>query len=501
MTSNGSIQTKTNVLIIYTGGTIGMTPKDADNPASPLTPAPLDELLQYAPRLERIQSQIEIHYEAAFDTPLDSSNVAPLHWVEMARIIAKNYDKYDGFVILHGTDTMAFTASGLAFILNNLSKPVVITGSQLPISAIRTDAVQNLVSAIYLAGYKAFGIPPIPEVILCFSDRILRGCRATKVSTIDYIGFDSPNFPPLGSIGKQIKINEKLIRPMPEDGQNFFISEELAWEVMQKAEVLNIGLFPGFKASQLETMLNLPNVKGVVLRTFGAGNAPGDPEFLQAIDSAIHGESECLILSVTQCRKGMVEMGRYAASSGLLESGVLSGLDMTEEAAMAKLYWTLGTQLEGGRSEQLQISQRGEQSQNLFNLSYGKGGSEGQPVDIFRATKIPDYRLDWRKISRAVVRLCGVRIAGASIGDTITVRIFMNKPAATAKTPRDNERCVAELQAEWDGEALNFIQEIASRKTKTVISQGKIILSVVPQDGVKIWFDGLYLALFAEADY
>ena len=355
-----NVKDKTKVLLIYTGGTIGMAPRDPENPASPLVPKPLEELRQYAPQLNLMEQRkaLEIRYTVAFDPPLDSSDITPSHWVGMAQIIRDNYGDFDGFVILHGTDTMAYTSSALAFILNNLSKPVVITGSQLPISHERTDAVQNLVNSVQLAGYKAFGLPRVPEVILCFGNKILRGCRATKVSNDDFVSFDSPNFPSLGSIGERIKINQNLVWSGPDDTEDFYVNEEQASDIVKRANILDIGLWPGFKASELEAMINLPNVQGVVLRTFGAGNTPNDPEFLNVIESAVNRENPCVILNVTQCPKGMVKMGQYKSSSELLERGVVSGMDMTKEAAMAKLYWTLATQMESGMQVKAMLRQQ-----------------------------------------------------------------------------------------------------------------------------------------------
>ncbi|UCH09325.1 MAG: asparaginase, partial [Fidelibacterota bacterium] len=365
---------------------------------------------------------------------------------------------------------------------------------------VRTDAVQNLVAAIHIAGYKAVDLPCIPEVVLCFADKVLRGCRVTKISTHDWAGFDSPNFPPLGTIGEHIKINTKLIWEGPKEGKDFFINEEIATEVMRKIEVLELGLFPGFKASQLKTILGLPNVKGVVLRTFGNGNAPGNPQFLQVIDDAINGPDPCTILSVTKCPKGMVEMGMYAASIALLERGVISGLDMTGEAAMAKLFWTLGTQTGPGIAAQLQINQRGEQSENLFDLHYGTGGSKDEPVDRFTGSIAPDSRLLRPKLSRSVVRLSGAGFSGIEYGHVARVRIFMNHPDASSTTPADDPRCVAEFIHLWEGEPATLIQDI-TEKTTAVMDQGNISLTVVPLDGVKVWFKGLYLALFSEAAF
>ncbi|HEY4261351.1 MAG TPA: asparaginase, partial [Schlesneria sp.] len=186
---------RAKVFVLYTGGTIGMAPKERDRPGSPLEPKPLAELLKYVPAMGN--TDIELGYES-FDKPLDSSDLGPNHWIEIAERIEAVYDQYNGFVILHGTDTLSYTASALAFMFQSLRKPVVVTGSQLPISDARTDAVMNLVNAIYIAGWMATGLPCIPEVVVVFADKVLRGCRTRKVSSKSWAGFDSPNFPPLG---------------------------------------------------------------------------------------------------------------------------------------------------------------------------------------------------------------------------------------------------------------------------------------------------------------
>ncbi len=477
-----------------------MANRDPGNPASPLEPKSLNELLKYAPTLKGLKT-IKLEKITAFDPPLDSSDVEPVHIMKMARIIRDNYDNYDGFVILHGTDTMAYTSSMLAFILNNLSKPVVITGAQLPVSDVRTDAVQNLVSAVSVAGYKAFDLPRIPEVVLCFSDKILRGCRATKASTDDYAGFDSPNYPQLGTIGKHIKINKKLVRGGPPEGSRFFINEELSDEVLENITVMSLSLWPGLKSTQLAAMLTLPNVNGIVLRTYGAGNIPNNLELQRLIEDSICCDAPRIILNVTQCAKGKVEMGRYASSSSLLECGVISGLDMTVEAALAKLYWALGTQHGEGIVKQLQLSQRGEQSENLFDLRYGGGGDENEPLASYSNSTIPSRSLEINALKRAVVRISDADFEGVSIGEVVKVRIFMNHPTATANTPVSDPRCVTELVTTWEGKPTTLIQEIALESAKTVIGEGEIKLTVVPLDGVKMWFKGLYLALFSETAY
>ncbi len=477
------------IFVLYTGGTIGMAPMDKDNEASPLQPKGLNELLGYMPNVARLKS-VTFTYES-FERPLDSSDVKPGDWIRMAKMIHDNYDGHDGFIILHGTDTMAYTASGLSFIFENLAKPVVITGSQLPISAVRTDAVLNFTNAIYLAAYKTYDLPLIAEVVICFADKILRGCRATKVSTNEWAGFDSPNYPPLGTIGEHIEIRPDLLMALPGPDKKLIINTELVEDVM------NIGIFPGVKAGQFRKLLvDNDAIEGVVMNTFGAGNAPGDEEFLGVIDDAA--KQGRLILNITQCLKGMVEMGLYAASSGLLERGVVSGLDMTSEAALAKLMWTLGTQFGEGRITQLQISQRGEQSQNLFDLRYG-GLDRTEAKDLFTGSATPDGRLNRERLSRAVIRISSLGLDNVEIGSKVVLNAFMNMPRVRNETPSSEDRCVATFEIIWRGVQETQIKVVTDR-VRHVIGSGQIILSLVsPDPDVRFYYQGLYLALFSAA--
>lgn len=481
---------KPKVLIVYTGGTIGMAPSEPGNSASPLTPQPFDELERYAPALLELAKRVDLQEVSPFDPPLDSSNVTSDHWVTMARTIQGAYDDHDGFVILHGTDTLAYTASALAFMFRNLAKPVVVTGSQLPISDIRTDATGNLISAIHLAGYRAFDLPRIPEVVVCFGDVVLRGCRATKSSASQFDGFESPNFPPLGTIGEHIVVHEELLMPAPPDSAELILQTDLVTDVM------SVVVFPGIRGDHLERAILAPDVQGVIIHTFGTGNAPTRPDLLDVVERAV--ESGRTVLNVSQCQQGTVEMGLYEAGSALLEKGVVSGLDMTAEAALTKLMWTLGTQYGSGIASQLRINQRGEQSENLFELTYSEA-TAGQVANRHIASEMPDGRLQRDRLSKAHVRLVDVGVVGAEIGDTVRLNLFANKPRATYRTPTTDSMCLGTIEFVWTGEPRFLVADV-TRALKPVIRKGEIPLSVVSAEpGVRFHFSGLYLSLFSKS--
>lgn len=465
-----------------------MAPSDPDDPDSPLVAQSLEEMLAFVPGLS-YDRRFRFRYES-IEKPLDSSNVGPDNWIEMAKIIERSYDDYDGFIILHGTDTMAYTSSALAFMFENLSKPVVLTGSQIPISGIRTDGVMNFVNSVYVAGYKVSGLPCIPEVVIVFGDRIIRGCRARKVSAASWAGFDSPNFPHLGHIGERIRVAATLLRPMPDAGRQFSVNTSL------DTRVLDIGLTPGFRPAQLRHILSIPDIHAVLLRTFGTGNAPDGSEFLDTISSLTR-EGKT-VLNVTQCLEGTVEMGLYAASSGLLERGVISALDMTPEAALTKLMWTLGTKVGDQVGIQMQVNQRGEQSENLFDLRFGEAGGPSRPVRRFVHYVIPDRRLNVSKLNKAVVRVSALEV-DCEVGSEFGIRIFMNMPSASGDDPSQHPRCIAALNLVWDGQPITVARVIDEVQAKSLIGDGDITLTVVATGQTHFRFRGLFLAVFSNA--
>ena len=312
------------ILIINTGGTIGMVNSDETNINSPLRPAKnWFEVAKNHPILEKFPTDY-----CQLPLLIDSSDMNPSIWIDIVTIIKENYYKYRGFVILHGTDTMAYTASALSFMLKNLDKPVVITGSQVPLATPRSDALQNLITSIQIAGNRIYGIKNIPEVLICFRDELLRGNRARKIDATNYFGFSSPNYNALGEIGCEIKINDKKILDMPKD--EFYIDTTL------NSNVIIVEIFPGLNPLYIKTLVDShPEIKGIILKTYGNGNAPTSLNFLSVIKELI--DSGVSIVNISQCATGAVKMGLYEASNELKEFGVIIGKSMTPEAAITKL--------------------------------------------------------------------------------------------------------------------------------------------------------------------
>lgn len=333
---------KKRVYIAYTGGTIGMR-----KTLQGYEPAPgfLAEAMRGMPELgDPSMPEYEIH---EYDPLLDSSNMMPSDWVKIADDIARHYHDYDGFVVLHGTDTMAYTSSALTFMLQGLHKPVILTGSQIPLCEIRNDARSNLITSLLIASsYR------IPEVCLLFGSRLLRGSRAVKVSADAFDAFESPNFPPLGTIGIEIEINWSVVLRPPE-------AEEFTVHGLSEPVVGALRLFPGISAHVVRNMLQ-PPLQGLVLEAFGVGNAPDrNRELLAALEEA--SSRGVVIVDTTQCLEGSVDLEGYATGSALARAGVISGRDMTAEAALAKLFYLFSRGLPADQVRRMvQFSLRGE---------------------------------------------------------------------------------------------------------------------------------------------
>lgn len=317
---------RAKILLVYTGGTIGMI-RDFDT--GMLRPFNFDQLLNRIPELTHLDCEIRT---VSFEKPIDSSNMNLRHWVQIADVIEQYYEEMDGFVVLHGSDTMSYTASALSFMLENLAKPVIFTGSQLPIGDLRTDAKENLITSIQIATLRKGSLPLIREVCLYFEYKLYRANRTTKINAEHFEAFASMNYPPLVESGVHLRVNaELLFRPK---GRKFQVHRNM------DNRVCLVKLFPGITAEALKGVLLAEGIRAVVLETYGAGNAPTDPWFTELLKQAVRQGKK--IVNVTQCSGGGVIMGAYETSSQLKKIGLISGKNITTEAALAKLMYLLG---------------------------------------------------------------------------------------------------------------------------------------------------------------
>ena len=321
-------KTKASVLIVYTGGTIGM---EHDSSGS-LVALNFNQIVKRAPALKNLDLKLTV---ISFPQPVDSSNISIQDWKNLAYIIHENYNLYDGFVVLHGTDTMSFTASALSFMMQGLNKPIIFTGAQLPISAIRSDARPNLVTALEIAAAKQDGIPIVPEVCVYFDYQLMRGNRTYKKRSSQFAAFGCDNYPILAKAGISINYFRDVILKYPEGNQ-------LKYQDAFSPEIIVLKLFPSLKEDYMRHVLSIPGLQGVILESYGSGNAPTDQWFLDCLRETI--KKGILVYNVSQLTGGVVAHGRYETSKYLEEIGVISGKDITREAAITKLMFLLGSE-------------------------------------------------------------------------------------------------------------------------------------------------------------
>jgi len=380
------------VLIINTGGTIGMVNSEEGNPLSPLRPAQnWHEIAKEHPILDRFSTD---YYQ--FSPLIDSSDMNPEMWKKIAEVIAENYSKYRGFVVLHGTDTMAYTSSALSFMLKNLNKPVVFTGSQVPLQNSRSDALQNLITAIQIAGNEIYGVRMVPEVCVFFRDTLLRGNRVRKMDATNYFGFSTPNYPSLGEAGGDLRIRRN--RLLPAGKGEFYIDTDL------EERVILLEIFPGLKVEYIKNIFESnSDIRGVVIKTYGNGNAPTNDEFIEVMEYI--NSKGIVVVNITQCTTGTVKMGLYEASARLLDAGVVSGLDLTPEAALAKLMHLLGKIEDVELIKRLiQVDICGEQTLNHYDFDYRRAKSGKSCSFTFDIPKV----IASDDLVEAVIRIRGI---------------------------------------------------------------------------------------------
>jgi L-asparaginase len=495
------------VLVIYTGGTIGSRPRDPDDPESPQLVVPWAELKARTPELERLPYRVEA-YEGI--EPLDSCNVAPQQWKEMAECIHDNYADFNGFVVLHGTDTMVYTACALSFMLRELGKPVIITGAQRSaLVADRNDATQNMLTAIEIANPLASvpTLPTVPEVCIYFGGLLLRGNCAVKEDTVGYTAYRTPNLSPLGTAGDRIVINESLLRPMPAANRRFNIRTSL------DTNVLPLFISPGIQNTEIaQSQLKTPGLRAAVVLSFGSGNIPTDETFLDAFRFA-RANSEIILANVSQCPAGPVELGIYETSAALLEAGFVSASDITIEAAQCKLMALLGDPDAGIEDVErdFQLSLAGEQTTSLHVMQYPTQTRDArkrvridatEPMHRLRGVQVPGG-VNAAGVERALLRLRRGQVTGpqkeadtkpsrrvkqddgapAPLPDPVTFRIFLNM--ADGSSPDASNPSFGGEFRKWPMESEGLVVFDISAAFRSIAEAGERLALTLHVDSVQ----------------
>ena len=496
---------KGRVLVIYTGGTIGSAPRDQDDKESPEIVYPWKKLKPQVPKLRELKFPVDA---VSFDPPLDSSNVGPRHWKKMAEVISEHYESYTGFVIAHGTDTMVYTASALSFILQDLEKPVIVTGSQISaLRKVRNDAEQNLITALLIANWPNSRITCIPEVCIFFRDSLIRGNRCRKIDASGYTAFQSPNYPLLGIVGHEIEIREGAV--LKRGTANFQLQSEFS------TDVILVDIFPGFQDNfeLIERLIGNKSIRGIVLKTYGTGNIPTEPpDLLRALREAVQ-KRGVLVLNVTQCIHGDVQQGLYDTSAVLEDIGVISGQDMTPEAALCKLMNVIGNpDFEGNlpqMREELCQARAGEQCCSMYTTIIDSDPQSVKAADGEKGryrSRAVHINGEFRRnvLTRALIRFVDATIEGT---EKLSLKIFLNLPAGG--DPSRHEANLAgyyKKSRDPKGQEQTFTFDLV-HTLRQVLSTANLTVTVyvfpdkgVGDDGVLTW-QQLGVTLFADEQH
>lgn len=466
------------ILIINTGGTIGMVHSESGNPNSPLRPAnSWSEIANEHPLLKRFDTDY-----CQIEELIDSSDCNFHVWVEIAKIIEEKYSKYIGFVILHGTDTMAYTASALSFILKNLSKPIVLTGSQVPLQKPRSDALQNLITSIMIAGNEQYGIKLVPEVSIFFRDTLLRGNRSRKLDASNYFGFSSPNFSPLAEVGGELTVVKDRI--LKKSNKEFYIDPTF------NNNVIIIEVFPGLKPSYIKNMIDYnPDLKGVILKTFGNGNAPTNKEFLDVINYM--NSKNIIVVDITQCPRGFVKMGLYEASAKMVDAGVVGGADLTPEAAITKLMYLLGKTLSTQEiKDAMKIDIAGEQTINQYDWEFANNSKKS---DNFHFSINVPQNANKQDILKSVVRVTNIQ-SDLNDDENIGIQILVqgDKEYDSVSRTNFNKKVIRNNSNIFNDVHLNFNNSI-----KAILKESSSI-EITLKSSKEICWSKLSFTLFTE---
>jgi L-asparaginase len=497
------------VCVLYTGGSVGMVPKDPEDEKSPLITKDVMNITQYLQRITDLP--FDIHFWETPD-PLDSSNIQPEDWVTIARIVQRLFPYYQGFVVLHGTDTMTYTASALSFLFRDLSKPVLLTGAERPIAQLLTDAVANIMNALQLAAPQAVAKPVVPEVCIYFGGKLIRGNRAKKVHSLAFAGFDSPNCELLGTVEDKIDIHTAVVRPAPADPYSQAARAPLHLTVEELDH--HVAIFEIYPSTDpcldlLEHMLTKSDqVRAVVLKTYGTGNAPTLPErFLKIIEAGVkdHGR---LIVNLTSCPAGQVEVRLFETNARLFELGVINGGDMTSEAAATKLMWLLARHARQNNEidreaiiRDMQIDQRGELRYSVYNL-VEKGirleGGAYAPASRYIGEIEPSH------IDHAYVRVHGIRVE-SQVQHEFQLGLYFQSPRVTADTAeRLADHRIGTVRRDWEATDAQLRDGItfnldATQVVRQHLQTGEnLSVQILPQGVAPVKIETLELAIFTE---